>query len=246
MKKANLLHTIPLFRFLSEPDRRRVAREVVETRYAKGQYIFQEGDPADSFHILKEGSVKCVKTSPDGREVTLKVLMPGDLFCCEAAVFDGAPHPGCALPMEDVSVLRLSKKSYFDLLRRNPDAALDIIRYLGARLNEAQENAKVLALDRAEQRVAALLSNLASRASIRDGNGLRLTVRLTRQDLADMTGITVETAIRIMSRFKRARLVSGTARRLVIWDLPKLRQMASASCQGVLMPVRARKTQNMI
>lgn len=231
MKTSDPLHEIPLFTLLSKRDRRRIAGEVVETRYRKGEFIFQEGDPAESFHILKEGTVKCVKSSPQGKEVTLKVLMPGDLFCCEAAVFDGSPHPGCAQPMDDVTILRLSKKSYFDVLRRNPDAAIEVIRYLGQRLNEAQENAKVLALDRAEQRLASLLVHLASRAGAQEAGGLRLTVRLTRQDLANMVGVTVETAIRIMSRLKRAGLVSGTANSLVIRDLAKLQQRAApASC----------------
>ena len=101
--------------------------------------------------------MKCVKTSPDGKEVTLKVLMPGDLFCCEAAVFDGAPHPGCAQPMGEVSVLRLRKQAYFDMLTRNPETAVEVIKYLGTRFNEAQEQNKVLALDGAEQRLAGLL-----------------------------------------------------------------------------------------
>jgi CRP/FNR family transcriptional regulator len=227
MSKADPLKKIPLFSPLTEADRRKIAGEMIETYYGKGQYIFREGDPAEYFHIVKEGAVKCVKSSSGGKEITLKVLIPGDLFCCEAAVFDGSPHPGCAQPMGNVQILRLSKKSYFDMLRRNPDAALEVIKYLGSRLNEAQENAKVLALDRAEQRMAALLVNLAARASVREPDGLRLTLRLTRQDLADMAGITVETAIRIMGKFKRARLVAGTAKRLMIWNLPKLQQLAS-------------------
>src|SRR5919107_6205446 len=151
MKKPDYLKEIPLFNLVKQSERKRLAGDVTETRYSKGQFIFREGDPTEFFHIVKEGAVKCVKTSSDGKEVTLKVLMPGDLFCCEAAVFDGAPHPGCAQPMGDVSVLRLSKRCYFDLLRRNPDAALEVIKYLGNRLNEAQENAKPRALDRAEQ-----------------------------------------------------------------------------------------------
>lgn len=188
MKKADPLRKIPLFNRLTARERGKIAEEVVEARYGKGQFIFREGDPADSFHILKEGSVKCVKTSSTGKEVALKVLMPGDLFCCDASVFDGATHPGCAQPIGDVSVLRLSKKAYYDLLRRNPDAALDVIKYLGHRLNEAQENAKLLALDRAEQRLASLLIKLAARAGVREADGIRLSVRLTRQDLADMAG----------------------------------------------------------
>jgi CRP/FNR family transcriptional regulator len=229
VKKPDPLKTIPLFNALSERDRRCIADQMVESHYHKNQYIFREGDPADYFYILKTGAVKCVKSSPGGKDVTLKVLMPGDLFCCEAAVFDGAPHPGCAQSMGEVSVLRLSKKCYFDLLRRNGDAALEVIKYLGGRLNEAQEHAKVLALDRAEQRIAALLANLASRVGVNEAGGIRLNVRLTRQDLADMAGITSETAIRVMSRFKRARIVSGTAKSLVILDLSHLKKLASRS-----------------
>jgi len=232
MKKPNPnrrdpLQNVPLMSGLSASDRRWIGGQVIETRYRKGEAIFKQGDPAEYFHIVKEGAVKCVKSSQDGKEVALKVLLPGDLFCCEAAVLDGSAHPGCARPMEDVTILKLSKKAYFEALRRNPDSALQVIEYLGKRLNEAQENAKVLALDPAEERVAALLVGLASRAGVRDPEGLRLTIHLTRQDIADMAGLTIETAIRVMSRFKRDRLVSGTAKRLVIVDLPRLRKLAS-------------------
>jgi len=227
MKKSDPLRKIPLFSMLAERDRRKIAAEVTEAHYGKGEFIFREGDPANYFHIVKEGAVKCVKSSADGKECTLKVLLPGDLFCCEAAVFDGAPHPGTAQPIGDVSILRLNKKSYFGMLHRNPEASLEVIKYLGKRLNEAQENVKILALDRAEQRLAALLANLASRAGLRGPDGLHLEVRLTRQDMANMVGVTVETTIRIMARFKRARLVSGTAKHIVIKDLSKLKQLAS-------------------
>ncbi|MGZ8421543.1 MAG: Crp/Fnr family transcriptional regulator [Nitrospira sp.] len=221
------LNQIPLLKILSAQDRQQVLGEMTETRYGKGQYIFREGDPTEYFHIVKEGSVKCVKSSLDGKECTLKVLMPGDLFCCDASAFDGASHPGTAQPMGDVSVLRMKKEAYFKMLRANPDAAMEVIRYLGNRLNEAQEKAKVLALDSANQRLASLLVSLAERSGVQDSNGIRLSVRLTRQDMANMVGVTTETAIRIMARFKRDRLVSGTAARLVIRDLSRLKQLAS-------------------
>ena len=223
-----LLRPIPLLDILGEPARRKFLEELTEAHYGKGEYIFRQGDPADYFHIVTRGSVKCVKSSPEGRECTLKVLMPGDLFCCEAAVFDGSPHPGTAQPMGEVSVLRLSKKAYFDMLRNNPDAAIEVIKYLGNRLNEVQEQAKILALDRADQRLASLLVNLAERTGVKDAHGYRLGVRLTRQDMANMVGVTTETAIRIMARFKKLRLVAGTAARLVVRDLPRLKELAAA------------------
>jgi CRP/FNR family transcriptional regulator, cyclic AMP receptor protein len=223
-----LFRPIPLLDILGEQARRKFLEELTEAHYGRGQYIFRQGDPADYFHIVTRGSVKCVKSSPEGRECTLKVLLPGDLFCCEASVFDGSPHPGTAQPMGEVSVLRLSKKAYFDMLRSNPDAAIEVIKYLGNRLNEVQEQAKILALDRADQRLASLLVNLAERTGVKESQGYRLGVRLTRQDMANMVGVTTETAIRIMARFKKERLVSGTASQLVVRDLPRLRQLAAA------------------
>lgn len=203
-------------------------RELTETRYGKHEFIFREGDPTEYFHIVKEGTVKCVKSSPEGKECTLKMLMPGDLFCCDAAAFDGGAHPGTARPMGEVSILRMRKKAYFDMLRRNPEAALEVIKYLGNRLNEAQEKTKVLALDRADQRLAALLVDLAMRSSIKDAQGIRLPMRMTREDMANLVGATTETVIRIMSRFKRDRMVSGTANRLVILDIDRLKALASS------------------
>ncbi|HSA61889.1 MAG TPA: Crp/Fnr family transcriptional regulator [Nitrospiraceae bacterium] len=225
---SSQLDKIPLLNILRGQDRQRVLHELTEARYGKGEFIFREGDPTEYFHIVKEGTVKCVKSTPDGKECTLKMLMPGDLFCCDAAAFDGASHPGTAQPMGDVSVLRMSKKAYFEMLRRSPEAALEVIKYLGNRLNEAQEKTKILATDRADQRLASLLVDLAARSGFQDSQGIKLTVRLTRQDMANMVGTTTETVIRIMSRFKRDQLVAGTANRLVIRNLDKLKALASA------------------
>ena len=201
---------------------------LTETHYGKNDLIFREGDPAEYFHIVTEGTVKCVKSSRQGKECTLKMLMPGDLFCCDAAVFEGACHPGTAKPMGNVSVLRIKKDAYYDMLRRNPDAAIEVIKYLGNRLNEAQEKTKILALDRADQRLAALLIDMAAKSGVKEPQGIRLTVRMTREDMANMVGTTTETAIRIMGRFKREQLVAGTANRLVVRNLERLKALASA------------------
>ncbi|HEY5627395.1 MAG TPA: Crp/Fnr family transcriptional regulator [Nitrospira sp.] len=225
---TDLLDQIPLLNILSESDRQRILLDLSETRYSKGEFIFREGDPTEYFHIVKEGTVKCVKSTSDGKECTLKMLMPGDLFCCDAATFNGACHPGSAQPMGNVSILRMRKDAYLAMLRRNPDAALEIIKYLGNRLHEAQEKTKILALDRADQRLAALLIDMATRSGINDPQGIRLAVRLTREDMANMVGTTTETVIRIMSRFKRDKLVSGTANRLILLNLDRLKTLASS------------------
>ena len=227
MSDQNLFRSIPLFSNLRESDRQELDRQSIEIPCQKGDYIFREGDQAQWFHIVKKGTVKCVKSTPQGREVTLKVLMPGDLFCCEASALNGSSHPGCAQAMGEATIVKIDRKILLDMLQRNPEAAIEIISYLGDRLREAQENAKAYALDSAEHRIATLLVNLATRAATSEPDGLRLQVHLTRQDFADMAGLTLETTSRIMSRFKKSGLIKGTARRLVISNLSGLQALCA-------------------
>ncbi|TLY18845.1 MAG: cyclic nucleotide-binding domain-containing protein, partial [Nitrospirae bacterium] len=104
MHKSSELRQIPVLSFLKDQDLKAPSEDITEAQYEKGQYIFKEGDPTECFHVLTKGAVKCVKSSQGGKEAVLKMLLPGDLFCCEAAVFDGKPHPGCAQPMGPVTV----------------------------------------------------------------------------------------------------------------------------------------------
>ena len=115
MASQSSIDSLPLFACLSETDRQELAKHAVEVPIQKGQFLFREGDPADWFHIVQHGNVKCVKSNPEGREVTLKVLMPGDLFCCEASAFSGASHPGCAQSMGDGTVIKIHRKTMLDV-----------------------------------------------------------------------------------------------------------------------------------
>ncbi|MFB3146508.1 MAG: cyclic nucleotide-binding domain-containing protein [Nitrospirales bacterium] len=116
MSLQNFLRSFPLFAPLSESDYDLLLTDIQETPYQKGEYIFREGDPTEWFHIVKEGTVKCVKSSPDGRDMTLKILTPGDLFCCEASVFEGSVHPGCAKVLDGATILKIHKKRYLEIL----------------------------------------------------------------------------------------------------------------------------------
>jgi CRP/FNR family cyclic AMP-dependent transcriptional regulator len=229
MPKSLELRQVPVFSFLKEPDLKALSANVTEARYEKGQNIFDEGDPANYFHVLTRGAVKCVKSSQGGKEAVLKVLLPGDLFCCEAAVFDGKPHPGCAQPMGPVTVLKIPKQAYLKLLKTNPAAAIEVIKYLGGRLNEAQETSKTFALERADQRIASLLVKLAERTGRSSVEGIVLTLKINRQDIADMTGLAVETTIRTISKLTRKRLIAKSGRSLVIRDLKGLKSLAEGA-----------------
>jgi len=227
MASQSNIDSLPLFACLSDADRQELAKHAIEVPIQKGQFIFKEGDAADWFHIVKHGNVKCVKSTPEGREVTLKVLMPGDLFCCEASALSGDSHPGCAQSMGEGTVIKIHRKMMLEVIQRNPEAAVSIINYLSHRLRESQDNAKAFALDRAEQRVAALLVNLAERSGIQEDKGIRISVQLTHQDLADMAGLTKETTSRILSRFKKEQVISGSGKNCMIHNILRLQQLTA-------------------
>lgn len=250
MSLKNFLRSFPLFAPLSESDYDLLLTDIQETPYQKGEYIFREGDPTEWFHIVKEGTVKCVKSSPDGRDMTLKILTPGDLFCCEASVFEGSVHPGCAKVLDGATILKIPKQRYLEILRRNPEMAMEVIQYLGERLREAQDNAKSLVFHRAEQRMASILVSLATKAGQPDPEGIRLQARLTRRDLADMAGLTVETATRIMGRLKAENIVIGKAKKIIICNLQALKALANppeephgeSECNPILHQIDNQKT----
>lgn len=227
--KVSALRQVPVLSFLKDQDLKTLSEGVHEAHYANGQFIFKEGDPAECFHVLTKGAVKCMKTSQAGKEAVMKVLLPGDLFCCEAAVFDGKPHPGCAQPMGPVTLLKIPKRAYMKLLKTNPAAAIEVIKYLSGRLSEAQETSKTFALQRADQRLAVLLIKLAERAGKKIPQGILLDLELSRQDLADMTGLALETTIRTLSTFIRQGAVAKSGRRIILRDLHALNNVVENS-----------------
>ena len=118
-------------------------------------------------------------------------------------------------------------KVYLDLLQRYPTLALAVINELGRRLRVANDLVQSLAVDRVEQRIARALLRLAMYNGTPTKDGLMIQMRLTRQDLADMTGTTVETAIRIMSRFRKQGWITTQRGRVIIKQSEQLNQVAN-------------------
>jgi CRP/FNR family transcriptional regulator len=225
----HLLRTVPLLAFLTDEQLREIKPLLIEQQYQKGAFVFQEGEKAEWFYFLKRGVIKCLKFTPEGKELILKELLPGEVFCCESVTFEGATvHPGNAKAMETSTVLKLSRKVYIDLLQNHPPATLQLISYLGSRLKESQDLAKSVALDPAERRLAALLVRLAEKAGEQCKEGIRIGIHLTREEIAHMVGLTEETAVRLLGKLKEHRvLLSDCGKQLIICDIDALRKLAN-------------------
>jgi CRP/FNR family transcriptional regulator len=196
-----------------------------EERLRAREYVFMEGDPARWLCVVKSGRVKIVRHGRGGRDVVLELLGPGELFG-GVAVIEERPYPASAQASEPSMILKIPADAVRALADRFPSVIREMALMMGRRLRAAHDSVKSLAVDPVEARLAAALLRLVEREGGRQAEGLALPFHLTRQSLADMTGTTVETAIRVVSRWTRDGLVADDGHRLVLKDVPALRDLA--------------------
>jgi CRP/FNR family transcriptional regulator len=142
------------------------------------------------------------------------------------AVFDGGGYPGTAQVIENCVALVIARNDCLTLVNRFPVFALAVIADLGTRLRSSAEQIRSLAVERVEQRIARVLLKLAESAGSDAPEGRIIEMPLTRQDVADMTGTTVETAIRVMSKFRRLELIRTRRGKVVLVDTALLQEIA--------------------
>jgi len=128
--------------------------------------------------------------------------------------------------MEPTVVASIYREDFLRLLKQYPALALGLIEELGHRLREAQEMIKSMAVERVERRIARILLKLAATTGSSSEEGIVIELPLTRQDIAEMAGTTVETAIRTMSKFRKKGLVQTKRGRVTILEPHQLVKIA--------------------
>jgi CRP-like cAMP-binding protein len=204
MNPVDILRQVPLFTSLTDDQIAAVAGWFRMASFDQDALIFLEGDPADRLWVVSVGQVKIVKHTSDGQENLLEVIMPGEMFGGAGLLLP--VHPATAVAMTPTTALSIEREPYLRLIRQYPDIALRIIYLLGERLQAAMKM-RALAVERVDVRLANILLKLCDKAGEATPEGMRINLPLSRQDLADMAGTTIETAIRVMSRFRKDGLV---------------------------------------
>ncbi len=222
------LKASPVFAALPAREIEALGEVVVEQTHRPREYIFMEGDPARWFCVVKSGHVRIVRHSRTGKDVVLELLGPGEVFG-GVAVIEQRPYPAAAQATDGAVVLKIPADAMIAVSDRHPSLNKELALLIGRRLRTAHDSVKALAVDPVETRLAAALLRLAEREGTRGTQGLVLPFHLTRQNLADMTGTTVETAIRIVSRWLKDGLARDEGGRLVLTDLGALRALAEGT-----------------
>ena len=227
MQSVEYLRQIPLLSGLSPEEIKEISSYIERRKIRKKEIIFTEGEQSSWFYILVSGKIKITKLSNDGKEMIIELISPGDFFG-GFAVLKGFPYPANAVSMEDCDTVRISRHNLMGIIERFPSLMYDITANLGERVREFSDTLKNIALERVESRIAALLIKLAEKTGDRKSAGkVEIAMRLTKQDIAEMVGTTVETSIRVMSRFKKAGYLKDVDGRIVITDLAALQEIVN-------------------
>jgi CRP/FNR family transcriptional regulator len=215
----------PLFRSLGPEDRKRIAEVAAVRSYEKGDVVFREGEPSELLYTVVSGRVKVSKLLPHGREVILEIFGPGDPLGAVVA-YEGRQYPASAMALERTLLLVVRRRAFFDLLERHPSLVRGYLVGMAQRIVELTRRIPEVAGGRVEARFARLFLKLAERMGRPGADGTRIPMPLSRQDLADMTGTTIETAIRIMSRWGKDGVVTTDRDGFVVHDRGSLERLA--------------------
>jgi CRP-like cAMP-binding protein len=220
-----VLRITPVFRKLAPQDLHTIAQHAAVRRYDKGQVIFEQDTPSDAFYTIASGRVKIFKMLPTGKDMILEVFGKGDPLGAVAA-YDGRPFPASAVALEDTVCVVIPRPVFFRLLEEHPSLVRGLMLGLTIRLVELTNRLAELSGSRIEPRFARLFLKLAGEMGRHERGGIFVPLALSRQELADMTGTTIETAIRIMSRWGKEDIVHTEKDGFVVLDRSTLEATA--------------------
>lgn len=204
-----------LFAGLDPADLHAVALSSRLRRVRNGAYFFHQGDPATILYVLIEGRAKFTQLTPEGHQVLVRVIGPGEMFGAVAVLGD-AFHPASGQATGDCAALGWESDTINGLMERFPRIALNALRFLAGRVEEFQDRYRELATERVERRVAHALLRLARQIGRQVEGGTLIDLTLSRQDIAEMTGTTLFTVSRILSAWESRGLIESGRERVVI------------------------------
>ncbi|MFN7942401.1 MAG: Crp/Fnr family transcriptional regulator [Thermoanaerobaculia bacterium] len=220
-----LLAAVTMFRKLGGEDRERLAAVSQLRSYERGDIIFREADPSAWFFVVARGRVKIVKSTPTGRDVILEVFGAGDPFGSVAA-FEGLPYPATAIAIEPTVCILTRREAFFGLLVEHPSLVRGLLSGLTMRLVELTNRLAEMSGGKVEPRVARLFLKLADEKGRPHAEGTFIAHPLSRQEIADLCGTTIETAIRVMSRWGKDGVVRTERDGFVLLDREALDALA--------------------
>lgn len=220
------LRSVDPFHLLPEDALEEIVRALVVRRCRAKEIVFIEGGEGSAAYLVVTGRIAMFKSSPNGKELIVDLVAPGCFFGAVALMGNG-PYPLTARAQLDSQLLVLDKIKFTPFLKRLPELQRSLIGVVTARMQATQNLARALAHDPVETRVASLLLSLLPRLGL-NNRSEPPELHISRQEIADLTGMTLETASRVVKGLEREGVLDAARQGvLAIRDLDALRRLVA-------------------
>lgn len=213
--KLWFLKHIRLFDGISPSEMQEMEKITRMEEVKKRQPLYLPGDPSSNVYLLKKGRVKIANTAPSGKEVTFDILEPGEVFG-ELEVLEDAPRSTSAEALDDALICVIPRKDFDQYLAMHPNVTVKLTKLIGLRLKKIQSRIEDLVFRDVPARLAHLLSELSKSDGVAEKQGVRLKVKLTHQEMANLIGCSRETVSATMGQFRDQGLIQMDGRTITI------------------------------
>lgn len=214
-KIVTYLSGLDLFRGVEDEQLDSMMSDSYLASYQAGETLFYQEDPAEVFYVLLQGQIKLSQLTPEGNQITMRYLSPGEAFGI-IAVLREINYPVTAEAQEDCELIAWQDENMKRWITEYPRIALNSIRILSSYVLDFQDRIKELTTERVERRIARSLLRLAAHVGEQTDDGISLEVKLTRQDIAEMSGTTLYTVSRTLNKWEASGLVNCHTAQIVI------------------------------
>lgn len=222
------LEHIDLFRRLPARERVRLRHLGRTVKYRRGETIYLPGDPSDTIFFLRKGRVKLAYLDESGKRLTLMICGRGEPFG-EMALAGEEERTLIAEALENVELCAVSKDELLRFAEETPSLSFRITKLVGLRFLEIENRLEDLIFKDVHTRLARLLVKLGGRYGVPEDGGVRIDIRITHQDLAELIGSARETTSAALGEFQQEGLIEKSRSRIFIKDFEGLKAKAKLS-----------------
>jgi CRP/FNR family transcriptional regulator, nitrogen oxide reductase regulator len=215
-KVQEIVRQSSLFQDISPAGFERALAFGIPRAVEEGGYFFMQGGPATHAYIVITGLVKMVQITPNGQQITLRMMTPGQTYGGIALLGPQDGYPATAQAVEDSTAMGWNTAHLRQMAETEPSIAFNTMQLMHGYILELQERQKALTTERVEQRIARTLLKLAAESGKKVEDGVLIDMPLSRQDLAEMTGTTLFTVSRTLTEWERSGLLKIGRERVVV------------------------------
>lgn len=211
---------------LGQSDLEEIEERSILNTYKKNQTIFLQGNSSHGIFCINSGKIKILMINKDGRESIVRLVSAGDVIG-HRAVFSDEPYHASAVAIEDSVVCFFDKEFIFEIIKKHHSVAIELLAKLSQTVKSAEANIADFVYKNVRERLAGLLITLKKTYGVQELNGIRLDIKLTREEMALMIGTTHETLVRLITELKDEGVIAQEGKSIFIIDEKKLIEFAS-------------------